>query len=183
MSDLDNTNEQQPANGDEVTLLKNEIKTLHETMEKMLDSIAQTTATQNQLAKAALKAKETADAAMAELSKTKSELAATKMEMHQTMQAALPAAIKQGMTGFAEEVKKANDERITAILGQGQPQPGAEGQPTQGPIMVRQNGGGFDLGSIISAIAANADGIAKLMAGFRPPAPPVAPWQISLLIF
>jgi len=49
--------------------------------------------------------------------------------MQQTMQAVLPAAIKQGMTGFGEEVKKATDERITAILGQGQPQPGTEGQP------------------------------------------------------
>jgi len=46
----------------------------------MLDEITQVTQTQNKLAKAALTANSTAEAAMAELAKTKNELTLAKME-------------------------------------------------------------------------------------------------------
>lgn len=158
----------------QIESLKSEIKNLHDTIGKMLDEITQVTQTQNKLAKAALTANSTAEAAMAELVKTKNELALAKTEMQQTMNTALPAAIKQGMSGFAEEVKKATDERITAILGSQGVQSGTDGQQTQGQVIMRQ-GSSASITDLIGVIMQNADGISKLVAAFKPAAPPVAP--------
>jgi len=159
----------------QIESLKGEIKNLHDTIGKMLDEITQVTQTQNKLAKAALTANSTAEAAMAEMAKTKNELALAKTEMQQTLNAALPAAIKQGMSGFAEEVKKATDERITAILGSQDGQTGTEGQPAQSQVMVRQGSNGSSITDLIGVIMQNADGISKLVAAFKPAVPPVAP--------
>ena len=169
--------ENEPLDGNDhgqIESLKSEIKNLHDTIGKMLDEITQVTQTQNKIARAALVANSTAEAAMAELAKTKNELTLAKTEMQQTLNAALPAAIKQGMSGFAEEVKKATDERITAILGSQAGQTGAEGQPAQGQVIVR-GGNGSSITDLIGLIMQNADGISKLVAAFKPAAPPVAP--------
>jgi hypothetical protein len=97
--------------------LEDQVKILVETVSRMDDALKQTTATQNQLAHAALKAKEIADAAMSELERTKSELAKALIDIKENSNAALASAIKQGMSGFVEEVRKSTDERITQILG------------------------------------------------------------------
>ena len=177
--DSNNGNEnERPLDGNDhgqIESLKGEIKNLNETIGKMLDEITQVTQTQNKLAKTALTANSTAEAAMAELAKTKNELTLAKAEMQQTLSAALPAAIKQGMSGFAEEVKKATDERITAILGSQGVQAGTEGQQAQGQVIMRQGGSGASITDLIGVIMQNADGISKLVAAFKPAAPPVAP--------
>jgi hypothetical protein len=138
-----------------------QIEALKSVIENLQDSVRQMATTQNKLAGAALAAKEIADAAMAELANTKNELAATKLEMQKTVNESIAPAIKAGMVGFVEEVKKATDERITAILSQ-QGQPGSDGQPAQG----RGAGTWRDL---LAEAPALIESIAKAIAAAKTP--------------
>lgn len=145
--------------------LEDQVKALRETVDRMTDTLKQTTATQNQLARAALAAKEIADTALSELGKTRSELEATKLEIQKNMNEALPEAIKKGMTGFALDIQKATDARITAVLQSNPAGP-------EGADKLVQTGGGFGgLRELADLILNRAEDIEKLVNVFKPKQP------------
>ena len=162
---------------DPIDALKAEVQNLKKTIDEVRDSQQQINNSQGQIAKALAITSRTAEAAMEELNKTKAEF----LTAFQGIQgkAITPDMIKEGMKSFADEIAKATDAKLTAFMDSFAQQP-VSGQPGTGQVM-RQGGG--SISDLLSILLQNADGLAKLMAAFKPAPPATAPLADALISY
>ena len=161
---------------DPTDAIKAEIQNFKKTIDEVRDSQQQINNSQGQLVKALAITSRTAEAAMEELNKTKAEF----LTAFQGIQgkAITPDMIKEGMKSFADEIAKATDAKLTAFMDSFAQQP-VSGQ--QGGQMVRQ--GGSSISDLLNVLLQNADGLAKLMAAFKPAPPATAPLADALISY
>ena len=161
---------------DPIDAIKAEIQNLKKTIDEVRDSQQQINNSQEQLVKALAITSRTAEAAMEELNKTKAEF----LTAFQGIQgkAITPDMIKEGMKSFADEIAKATDAKLTAFMDSFAQQPVSS---QQGGQMVRQ--GGNSISDLLNVLLQNADGLAKLMAAFKPAPPATAPLADALISY
>ena len=153
----------------QIEQLKDQIKTLTEIINQMSMAQQQINKTEMEMVGKILKVNDKADAANAELAKTKADLGATLEAIQKNTQSAFGEAFQKGMQPFAEEIKKSTqafvDSRITQILGNNQPaaqEVGEDGQPLpmapqRAMVPQQQAAGGIlagvDLSQLINGLA------------------------------